>query len=632
MRNKVIILSVLFCLSANVARPQVPTDLEHYALYPAYVDVVDYFYFQLSRPVQSNMLRFSKQPDGWHVAQIDPLNHNAIVNDWLLWSVTTQMFSSVPIPEALYVDGNNPQPDDWRERTVNLITTAYQSDYYDRMPVFGYDGFEADLDTIYAAQSELSTEQYYLWARAFSSICDKMMLRMPSVRYGDTFRAYLNAPDSVPLPKDGVLLFANAGERALALYDTVRQLDPTYLTVVGDIGLKHDNEYMARVLDWLLLGLPQRAMAMIETADLYDDFLLGYARNMLRTCGDDAILVVAGDQDTYTCLYSQLKDGFRADVTLVHSGLANLDYYISYLDKALPHTLPVRFYHDELNDYVLFEPSSGDTVELQRWMNDVQAAPQSMRQAAGIATLLAVPGSHAVMSIAPPHEAVSKDFGPTFVAEKEMAYLAKDYLMSQGHFFLLDVVFTNQWQRPVYFSMGTTPKDRLNWSGFLRWEGLVFQLIPQLGVDRNQARLTTELERYHLGKPQQAAHVQGLRPNIAFTHYLYLYYTAGRVLNAEVTRGRLKRLTERFLASFPIEESDYLDFSAFIAEFCYAVDKVAEGDAIVRKRAAQLEELLKDTTSRLYRNSVRERSFLVTVAHKSPTAGLGDEIERQLQD
>lgn len=632
MRKKILLLVALFCLSANVAKPQVPTDLEHYVLYPAYADVVDYYFSQLGRPIQSNLLQFAKKPDGWHVTQIDPLNHNAITKDWLLWSVTTQMFTSVSIPEGLYLDDAMAQPEDWRERTVEMITSAFQSDFYDRMPVFGYDGYEEDLDTIYAAQTALTAEQYYLWARTQSSICDKMMQRVPSSRYGDAFRAYLNAPDSVPLPKDGVLLFANAAQRALGLYDKVRSLDPGFKTVVGDIALKHDNEYMARVLDWLLLGLPQRAMAMIDSADLYDDFLLGYARNMLRSCGDDAILVVAGDQDTYTCLYSQLKDGFRADVTLVHAGLANLDYYLTYLSDALPHTLPTAFYRDEVNSYIKLESQLSDTIDLKRWMEAIQASPQSYRTPSGIAELLTFPGRFARMAVGTPSEAVRKDFGPTFMGESELVYLAKDYLLPQGHFYLLDVVMTNQWQRPVYFSMGTTPQDRLHFAGYLRWEGLVFQLIPQLGVDRDQARLTAQLERYHLGKPQVAAHVQGLRPNIAYTHYLYLYYTAGRVLNAEATRGRLKRMTARFLASFPVEESDYLDFSAFIAEFCYAVDMVAEGDAIVRKRAAQLEELLKDTTSRLYRNSVRERSFLVTVAHKSPTEGLGDAVERQLQE
>lgn len=68
--------------------------------------------------------------------------------------------------------------------------------------------------------------------------------------------------------------------------------------------------------------------------------LLNYNYNVLQSLAPDAILITAGDNDTYFAWMLQAVQGIRKDVTLVNVGLASMKEYSERLSKELGVILP----------------------------------------------------------------------------------------------------------------------------------------------------------------------------------------------------------------------------------------------------------------------------------------------------
>ncbi|MBL7712032.1 MAG: hypothetical protein JNL13_06200, partial [Chitinophagaceae bacterium] len=68
--------------------------------------------------------------------------------------------------------------------------------------------------------------------------------------------------------------------------------------------------------------------------------LLSYNYNVLQSLAPNAILITAGDNDTYFAWMLQAVQGIRKDVTVVNVGLASMKEYSGRLSKELGVTLP----------------------------------------------------------------------------------------------------------------------------------------------------------------------------------------------------------------------------------------------------------------------------------------------------
>ena len=89
------------------------------------------------------------------------------------------------------------------------------------------------------------------------------------------------------------------------------------------VGASMLSEKTGRYLPYLLIGVP-----VLMGWQNYDDHdrsgqytAADTAHNMLNNCDPDAILVTAGDNDTFPLWYAQQVEGFRTDVTVVNISL-----------------------------------------------------------------------------------------------------------------------------------------------------------------------------------------------------------------------------------------------------------------------------------------------------------------------
>jgi len=67
----------------------------------------------------------------------------------------------------------------------------------------------------------------------------------------------------------------------------------------------------------------------------YPKWLIEYGENILNSCEENAILFTAGNADFDVCMYLQLHENFRKDVTLIPIGNIDRPWYVKFLKDGL---------------------------------------------------------------------------------------------------------------------------------------------------------------------------------------------------------------------------------------------------------------------------------------------------------
>lgn len=123
--------------------------------------------------------------------------------------------------------------------------------------------------------------------------------------------------------------------------EKVLELEPEYdgEIIVLSPREKIMSEWSVLALSYLNKGDVDKAKKAFKEAqkrggmigEIYD-----YMKNMLISCPNDAVLVTAGDMDTFFPLYLQVVEGLRTDVTVLNIYLCQSPWFLSLLAKSLP--------------------------------------------------------------------------------------------------------------------------------------------------------------------------------------------------------------------------------------------------------------------------------------------------------
>ncbi|MCB2230510.1 DUF2723 domain-containing protein [bacterium] len=168
-----------------------------------------------------------------------------------------------------------------------------------------------------------------------------------------------------------------------------------------------------------------------------------YARNFLIACDPDAVLVTGGDNDTFPLWYLQRIENVRPDIAVLNYSLLNTVWYFR----------TVRQYHPDLP----FTLTDSAVAEL-------------------------VPHEPERYEISLPLSADSDD-SLTFA----LVLAGRTYVLVADQI-LLDLLTTNRFERPVYFSTGIGKFLPLGIERVARLDGMVSKVVPD-----NSERRSTEI-------------------------------------------------------------------------------------------------------------------------------------------
>lgn len=225
-------------------------------------------------------------------------------------------------------------------------------------------------------------------------------------------------------------------------------------------------------------------LANWKSLDRSDDFTAkDFAYNLLQSCERNAILFTHGDNDTYPLLYLQTVEGVRRDVRVVNLGFISSPWYNRQITKhRVTGSEPVltSFSPDELETLPRMTPEALRRVGLQsdkkemRVPVELEVGLRFIRErregiSAPLRDTLAPRRSPSFMSYVV-HANIPVSVNPE---NTEMRFYRpwRDVMVD-------DIIRTNAWTYPVYFSIMCPPDVYNRMIDYLRLDGLAMRVTP----------------------------------------------------------------------------------------------------------------------------------------------------------
>jgi hypothetical protein len=309
---------------------------------------------------------------------------------------------------------------------------------------------------------------------------------------------YLNSPPTEPRERDYIYV---GSYYAFAFY--------IGFGVLGVITFL--SRYMKPVIAGIIAIVLSLSAPIVLAAENWNDhdrsdryFSVDSAKNFLSSCAPNAILFTGGDNDTFPLWYVQEVEGFRRDVRVVVLSYFNTDWYIeqmtrpAYESEPFPFSLGKDDYRQGgLNDFLLYDPNSGikGAISLKQYLKLLKDNIPALRYETKAGASHIVPSKQMFLDIDTAKvlasgiipESMKDLIVPRMQWSMKKSYLEKKDLMA------LDLIATNNWQRPIYFNNTSRQGIGLNFNDYLVQEGNAFRLLPLNNQNRNIDIINTDI-------------------------------------------------------------------------------------------------------------------------------------------
>ena len=214
-----------------------------------------------------------------------------------------------------------------------------------------------------------------------------------------------------------------------------------------------------------------------------------FAKNLLNSCAPNAILFTGGDNDTFPLWYVQEVEGFRRDVRVCNLSLLGTEWYIqqmkrkTYESDALPISLEYDNFNKGKNDIVPFYevPGVKNGIDLKQYINLIKTSSPAVQVPLTNGDMTSIMPS-SVLFLPIDKAAVDKaGFVPPMLRP-----LMRDTLqwtigkkdLYKPDLIMLDMIATNNWKRPIYFSSTLASDNYLSLKSYMQLEGYAYRLMP----------------------------------------------------------------------------------------------------------------------------------------------------------
>ncbi len=332
----------------------------------------------------------------------------------------------------------------------------------------------------------------------------------------------------------------------------------------------------------------------------------------LDSCDENAILFTIGDNDTFALWYAQNIEGYRQDVRIVNTSLFQTDWYIDDMKKKAftSDPIPSQLTHDKYRfgtrDFLFFQETKQDTIDIKTWMNWVandSQATQVELQSGHMANTF----PSKIIRIPVDKEAVLRNgIVPQKDADKIVPYIdivLKGEVIYKNRMMMLDVVANNNWERPIYFSGGAFGDDDYLWmKDYLQLDGVVYKLVPiRTEVDRrnpfDMGRIDSDKMYDNVmswdwgnsGSPDIYHDTETRRNGI--TYRSNLARLAETLIN-EGKKEKAEKVLDLAMEKMPIDEFEYYSLLEPYVLGYYEVDKPDKAREVYEKVSEKYQEYL----------------------------------------
>lgn len=343
-----------------------------------------------------------------------------------------------------------------------------------------------------------------------------------------------------------------------------------------------------------------------------------YSYNLLQTCEPDAILFTNGDNDTFPLWYLQDVEGVRRDVRIVNLSLVNTSWYIKQLKHEMPHgakKVPISLSDQEIEQIgpMQWEPReltlpvpAHVLKEYEMFKTDRPAQPTSAA------------------------DTVAKAGQIKFVMPNTMQFGNIKAIRAQD-IMAYDIIRTNNWERPIYMAVTSTPDAKIGLDRYFRMDGLAMKLIPYpaptdegvidpkiLGANllNKPSRISKTFQRGYLfrGLQDSTVHYDENVTRLVMNYRNAFMRLALHYLNVERNNAMAVATLDSMMATMPTSAlpMDYrVEFD--VTNFYYYTGNKERYNSVSRALISKLEEMIKQPVTEPFQNQYHPYYMLYTL-------------------
>jgi hypothetical protein len=217
-------------------------------------------------------------------------------------------------------------------------------------------------------------------------------------------------------------------------------------------------------------------------------FSVDSARNFLASCAPNAILFTGGDNDTFPLWYVQEVEGFRTDVRVIVLSYFDTDWYVEQMtsqageSEPLPFSLSPERYQKGTNDVLYVTEREGiNAISAEEYLKLINSGSPLLRmETGGKSVINMVPSRNLILEV-DTAAVMNKDIVPEEFTElivSQMNLQIKGQYVTKGTLMLIDLIATNNWERPIYFNNTSLATIGISIDEHVVMEGLTYRLLP----------------------------------------------------------------------------------------------------------------------------------------------------------
>lgn len=375
---------------------------------------------------------------------------------------------------------------------------------------------------------------------------------------------------------------------------------------------------LADVPSAVLAGGLSMLVPVIMLAENYDDHnragrytARDFGANYLNSCEENAVLFTNGDNDTFPLWYVQDVEGIRTDLRVTNLSYLGASWYIeqmkakAYLSSPLPFSLREEQFRQGTRDIILVR--SDDRIK----------GPQNIRD---VMQFIASDDPRTRVQ-SPFMRGEQLDFSPTKLlripvdtlsviengtVRNELASLVKPYIdwelpkdiLYKNDLMIIDLMATNNWERPVYFAVTVPRSAFLGLDPFLQLEGMAYRVVPigtgserpDLGRTETSVMYRNVMDKFRWGgiqNPKVYLDENNLR---MLSNIRYNFNRLAAALIEEGKSDSAMAVMGKSMELFPHPRVPYNYFSLATAENFYLLGQTERADAMVMEMFDMFEE------------------------------------------
>ena len=214
---------------------------------------------------------------------------------------------------------------------------------------------------------------------------------------------------------------------------------------------------------------------------------LSYAQNYLNSCEANAILFTFGDNDTFPLWYAQEVEGIRRDIRIVNLSLLGGDWYINqmrrkaYDSDPVPMTLSASQIEPGVRDQIPVQNYYKSPVSLKDMIEFIGSDLKDTRlETQGGTFMDYMPGRKLYLPVDSAKVVANGTVKPSEANRivKQLNWELKRNYIFKNDMMVYDIIAANNWERPIYFSVGMGKASFLGLEKYFRLEGATYRLVP----------------------------------------------------------------------------------------------------------------------------------------------------------